>query len=255
MKSHSIFFNAIFSLLFFLPVKGMAQTYTIWSGPDTTIIKANFADFTQAQHQDRITPNVWLTRGANDGMFNIAKESSEGSNSPSGTKWALGTTKQLGLGELEFTTLKTAANNKMKEVPGKSFVLFLEEEDIYIDVTFISWTDGQSKGGGFSYKRSTNQVGTQIEVLEQPDGFILKQNYPNPFNPTTQIEFLLPITTEIQLSVFNIMGKKVLDLISGRMEAGLHAITLDASNLPSGNYFYRLETAEFSEVKSMILLK
>ena len=254
MKIHSHNFIVIL-LIFLAPLTASAQDFTIWSGPDTTITKANFADFTQADNQDRITANVWLTRGADDGLFNIAKEDSEGSNSPTGTKWALGTTEQLGSGELEFTTLKTAANNKMKDVPGEAFVLYLEEEDVYIDVTFISWTSGKSSGGGFSYKRSTNQTGTQVEGIEIPNAFVLKQNYPNPFNPTTQIEFSLPVATEVQLTVYNMLGAKVVDVVSGRMEAGSHSVTFSASGLPSGHYFYRLETTEFSSVKSMVLLK
>ena len=70
-----------------------------------------------------------------------------------GTGWAQGTTANLE--GLDFQPLKTAANDQLKRLPGKSFVLHLVEDDIYIDVTFISWTSGNSSGGGFSYERST----------------------------------------------------------------------------------------------------
>ena len=85
-------------------------------------------------------------------MINVVTETTATGGSPQGTEWALGTTADLD--NLEFKSLKPAADNQLKEVPGQSFVLHLIEEDIYIDVTFLSWTAGGS-GGGFSYERST----------------------------------------------------------------------------------------------------
>ena len=99
-----------------------------------------------------ITDKVILTRGIQGSLFNVVTETSEGVGSPEGTEWAKGTTDDLDT--LEFQSLKPAANNQLKNVPGESFVLHLIEEDIYIDLTFISWERGGS-GGGFSYERST----------------------------------------------------------------------------------------------------
>lgn len=128
------------------------EAKTIWSGPKITFTKEDSVDHTLAQHQDLITESVILTRDLRGSLINVVTETSPISSSPEGTQWALGTTAELE--SLEFQTLKAAANELLKEVPGKSFVLHLTEEDIYIDVTFLQWTSGGS-GGGFSYERTT----------------------------------------------------------------------------------------------------
>jgi hypothetical protein len=125
----------------------------IWTGPKITFEKENFADPGEAANQDAITESVILTRGGRDALYNVVLEERAGNQSPMGTGWAQGTTANLE--GLEFKPLKAAANDQLKRLPGKSFVLHLVEDDIYIDVTFISWTSGNSSGGGFSYERST----------------------------------------------------------------------------------------------------
>ncbi len=125
---------------------------TIWSGPNVTFTKESSADPTDPANQDAITDKVILTRGLQGSLFNVVTESSAGGSSPEGTEWAMGTTDDLDT--LEFKSLKAAADNRLKDVPGESFVLHLIEEDIYIDLTFISWENGGG-GGGFSYERST----------------------------------------------------------------------------------------------------
>ena len=128
------------------------EAKTIWSGPKITFTKEDSVDHTDPQNQDFITDLVILTRGEQGSLINVVSETSALSSSPDGTEWALGTTTELD--SLEFQSLKKAANEQLKQVPGKSFVLHLIEEDIYIDITFLSWTSGGS-GGGFSYERST----------------------------------------------------------------------------------------------------
>ncbi|UCE19819.1 MAG: T9SS type A sorting domain-containing protein [Gemmatimonadota bacterium] len=88
-----------------------------------------------------------------------------------------------------------------------------------------------------------------------PSHFSLAQNYPNPFNPETSIEFALPRTAYIRLSVYNILGREVKVLVDDRMEAGYHAVRWETSNMPSGVYFYRLRAGDFSAVRSMVLMK
>jgi hypothetical protein len=85
--------------------------------------------------------------------------------------------------------------------------------------------------------------------------YSLKQNYPNPFNPVTNIEFNLPAQGFITLKVFNVLGKEVSTLVSGSYKAGVYKVDFDASALPSGVYFYRLQGEVFSETKKMILVK
>jgi len=85
--------------------------------------------------------------------------------------------------------------------------------------------------------------------------FDLRQNYPNPFNPTTLIRFDIPLETEVEVSVFDMLGNKVATLIRQRMEAGSHTVSFDGSSLPSGMYFCRIYTPRFADSKKMILMK
>ena len=83
----------------------------------------------------------------------------------------------------------------------------------------------------------------------------LKQNYPNPFNPETNLEFTLAEDGNTTLSVYNLAGEEVALLIDGHLQAGRHSLAWNAEDLPSGIYFCRLQSAGFSEVRKMILLK
>ncbi len=88
-----------------------------------------------------------------------------------------------------------------------------------------------------------------------PGKFDLTQNYPNPFNPTTNIKFTLPQNDHVVLTVENILGQTVATLIDENMSVGTHVVTLNASKLSSGIYFYTLKTKNFTATKKMTLLK
>ena len=88
----------------------------------------------------------------------------------------------------------------------------------------------------------------------------LKPNYPNPFNPVTRIDFDLPQSIRVDVSVFNLLGRKVISLLNGPVEAGLHSVEWDGTDdsgrrVASGVYFYRLTTPTLSETRKMVLLK
>jgi DNA-binding beta-propeller fold protein YncE len=85
--------------------------------------------------------------------------------------------------------------------------------------------------------------------------FRLDQNYPNPFNPSTTIRFYVPATGTVSLAVFDMLGREVVRLVDGVMQAGTHSVQLNGSGLSSGIYFYRLTGATASEVRKMILMK
>ncbi|MGQ9804546.1 MAG: T9SS type A sorting domain-containing protein [Chlorobiales bacterium] len=89
----------------------------------------------------------------------------------------------------------------------------------------------------------------------RPKEFKLEQNYPNPFNPTTTIQFAVPSVSDVKLEVFNILGQKVASLVNRRMEAGVHTVNFNATNLSSGVYFYRLQSGSFVQTKKMMLIK
>ena len=88
-----------------------------------------------------------------------------------------------------------------------------------------------------------------------PREFDLNQNYPNPFNPTTVIEFALPVKSKVELSVYNILGEKIITLVNEEKDAGNHQALFNAIYLSSGIYFYKLRANDFVQTKKMILLK
>ncbi len=95
-----------------------------------------------------------------------------------------------------------------------------------------------------------------IEInVNVPLEFELNQNYPNPFNPSTTIKFSLPVTSNVKLSVFNILGEEVQIIVNETKEAGIYTINFNAAELNSGIYFYKLETRNFLLVKKMSLIR
>lgn len=85
--------------------------------------------------------------------------------------------------------------------------------------------------------------------------YSLSQNFPNPFNPKTVIEFTLKEKTYAELSIFDVLGRKITTLIAEELEKGKHSIEFDGSNLPSGIYLYQLRASNFIKTRKMVLQK
>ncbi|MBS1550717.1 MAG: choice-of-anchor B family protein [Bacteroidetes bacterium] len=112
--------------------------------------------------------------------------------------------------------------------------------------------------GLYVVKTNFTITGTGNQTVNSvPVKYSLSQNYPNPFNPNTNINFSIPVNSFINLSVFNLAGQKVAELVNDRRDAGNYEIAFDGSRygLSSSTYFYRLQGEGFSETKRMILLK
>lgn len=90
---------------------------------------------------------------------------------------------------------------------------------------------------------------------KMPHSFNLYQNYPNPFNPFTLIGYQLPVNVFVTVKVFDVLGREIETLVNKYQNAGNYSVQFNASNLPSGVYFYRLETGTFHETKKLLLLK
>jgi len=130
-----------------------------------------------------------------------------------------------------------------------------------------SYNDETVTGGTYSYKlkqidydgsHSFSDV-VEVDILF-PTVFTLEQNYPNPFNPSTSIQFSLPVDANVTVGVYNLVGEKIADVVSGDFSAGKHKVNFDASSLTSGVYFYRIDAtasngSNFSSVKKMTVLK
>jgi hypothetical protein len=101
-----------------------------------------------------------------------------------------------------------------------------------------------------------NYVSVNDEAKSEfPNSFNLYQNYPNPFNPSTLIRYQLPAGVFVTLKVFDVLGNEVETLVSEYQNAGNHSVKFNASNLPSGVYFYRLESGNYLNTKKLLLLK
>jgi hypothetical protein len=109
----------------------------------------------------------------------------------------------------------------------------------------------------YLYAAGVNGFTTSVsnKNAQLPEAFSLSQNYPNPFNPQTIIEFNLAKSGHISLIVYDVLGRSVATLVDGMREAGMHRAEFNASHIPSGVYFYTLQSGSFVETKKMLLLK
>jgi hypothetical protein len=150
----------------------------VWTGPAITFTKADDADIGLAANQDRIADGVWITRKDRRGLFNVAREVGYEAGfayatPPTGTEWAWGTTADLP--HLVFSTWRHWNGGDPRSMVGKSAVLHLLEEDVYLDIRFLSWT-GQDAGGGYSYERATEGVPGE-RVWTGPMATFTKEDY------------------------------------------------------------------------------
>ncbi len=99
---------------------------------------------------------------------------------------------------------------------------------------------------------------TPVSVSQRsnvPASFALHQNYPNPFNPTTHFRFSIANFEFVTLKVYDLLGREIATLVNGKKSPGTYEVLFDGSKLPSGVYFYRLESGRFAETKKLILIK
>lgn len=100
-----------------------------------------------------------------------------------------------------------------------------------------------------------NPTGIEDQVPSMPELFELAQNYPNPFNAKTSIAYTLPRESRVLITVYNLLGQSVETLVNEDQSAGNYHVIWDANEAPTGVYFYRIETGEFSATRKMLLAK
>ncbi len=131
--------------------------------------------------------------------------------------------------------------------------------DIAVDNSGNVFVTGEAGFAGSSYDFTTIKIDQTTGIIQNlseiPKSYSLSQNYPNPFNPTTNINYEIPNSNFVTLKVYDINGKEIETLVNQKQNAGGYSVTFNAGNYPSGVYFYKLETNNFSETKKMILLK
>jgi len=205
-----------------------------------------------------------------------------------GTKLYFGTVQEKDI-ELDQFSLPPIPPEDMTDVrfPSGRFVELLSNdnlEHVKIPISIrgnnvnlqLSWNIKQTsersyilverEGNKIISKRVMNQTGSiliksngknefTIESEALPKQFALYQNYPNPFNPQTRIDYSLPEAAHVKLVIYDVVGREVAKIVDEVQEAGYKSVTFDASALPSGVYYYRLQAGTFTDVKKMLLLK
>lgn len=112
-------------------------------------------------------------------------------------------------------------------------------------------------GEGFTILHTVTEIVSDVDEKSnmQVKDFVLSDNFPNPFNSQTTISYSIPITSLVQIQVFDILGREVSTLLNEEKAAGNYKINFNASELTSGIYFYRIKASNFVETKKMILMK
>jgi len=146
------------------------------------------------------------------------------------------------------------------DVPGGSYCLGTSSPNYKCLYEFDPLVEDQD---GKNLIVGLGNIPTNVEDIETgqlPESYSLSQNYPNPFNPTTFIEFELPRSSHVRLTVYNLLGEEVRTLLDEEVSMGRKRVMWDGIDtggdpVPSGVYLYRIEAGSFSEAKKMMLLK
>lgn len=131
------------------------------------------------------------------------------------------------------------------EVPGHDMIDLARWTEAAFSGEMLPWGEGlRGRTSGLAQSPSANT-----------EEFELGPNFPNPFNPTTSITYTIPQAVHVTLEVYDVLGREVISLVDGFMEAGRHTVEVDGSMLASGVYFYKLGTPSFSTVRKMLVIK
>lgn len=134
------------------------------------------------------------------------------------------------------------------------------------DEAYLAWADNRTPGSGLDiYARLVSYLGVdvkqpRVDLVSLPKEFLLLQNYPNPFNLTTQIGYALPRESEVQIRIYDVLGRQVKVFELGRQSAGFKIVAWDGKNdrgeeVSSGIYFYSVKAGEVVQIRKMTLLK
>lgn len=129
-------------------------------------------------------------------------------------------------------------------------------------LSYMVWTEFTANGINLFGSKRYDHLGSVNDGEELKNSITLSQNYPNPFNPTTKIKFSLPNVVDekfrpqqTKLIVYDILGREIKTLINKPMQPGEYEVEFDATDLPSGVYFYRLTSGVFNQTRKMVLLR
>lgn len=235
-----------------------------WTSSNTTFSTSNAVSFTNVSSGVSAGEDInWTTDG---GATWITK-----SGQISGEVVSAASAKQVDgkfffISGTEVYKTNDAGENYMLDYTEPDTLKFINIEVIKVEENY--WITGYAVGNNGSiikYKELYLVTTTDHVQSSVPEQYSLKQNYPNPFNPTTSIEFSIPVSADIELVVYNILGQQVTTLINEHRSAGSYSVVWNADDsnsrkLSSGIYFYMLKASgvdgnDFQEIKKMVLLK
>ncbi len=160
------------------------------------------------------------------------------------------------LQSLHFAGADIIGNNINSEF---ATLVFKVSDDINVDSTIITlkklrWNEDEIKdNSSFAVFRIVSDLESSVENV--PKSYKLYQNFPNPFNPKTVISYQLPVISDVDLSIYNLLGQKIVTLVSEKQKAGYHQVEWDATGFSSGVYYYKIEAGNFVETRKMVYLK
>ncbi|MEJ2103096.1 MAG: T9SS type A sorting domain-containing protein, partial [Ignavibacteriaceae bacterium] len=161
----------------------------------------------------------------------------------------------------------TEKNNQGFEVQKKNgnvfFTIgFVEGKGTTTEPQQYSYIDKNLENGVYEYRlkqidfdgsfQYSDVVNSEVNSVME---FRLQQNYPNPFNPSTKIRFSVPEKNFVNLSVFNLMGENVIEIVNEVKDSGEYEVSFNGSDLPSGIYIAKISSGEFNKTIKMSLLK
>lgn len=130
----------------------------------------------------------------------------------------------------------------------------VEYYDVIGDVGAF-WVGFDGTSGKVYFDRGGNITRISKNETTIPENYYLGQNYPNPFNPLTKFDFFIPENTFVTIKIYDMTGREVSTILNNQMQAGNYTVSINATYLSSGVYFYSLKTSNFYDTKKMILLK
>jgi hypothetical protein len=171
----------------------------------------------------------------------------------------------LGSGWADYTLEFTSANFSGTVSDARVmfwFVNYASTGDVYhIDNVVLTAASSTTQENNEAGADDQNEIMSGVEAPSLPQTVELFQNYPNPFNPSTEIRFVLPFDGRVKLTVYNVLGEVVQELLNTSKSVGYHQVTWNAINVPAGVYIYRLDviasdnSQSFTDIKKMLLVK
>jgi hypothetical protein len=139
----------------------------------------------------------------------------------------------------------------------------INESALNVNISSAAMTDkytyylagGTFEEGRIYHTQNGGSTSVNNNFTATANGYSLSQNFPNPFNPVTSIKFNIPLTGRTSLKIYNGVGKEIIELVNEVKESGTYDIKFNADELPSGVYYYRLISGDYSETRKMILIK